>query len=343
MKITFIKFYLTLLLIVYGMSSSLALGNGATFGGSGQVVYPLNSNDIELSSEQIYITMDRLTLNVDCYFHLTNFGSAQEVQIGFPDNRSIFGEDIQSITVRDLNTGEQPGVTRKDAKEYEKVYVWKTTFKSGETKPLNVKYTFGFSEASGDPYLSFGYILRTGAQWKGVIKKADFYIIFDKEIPHPCILAKPHDYLYTKKGLEWHYSNLEPGFDLGISILRSWENEKITSTMYLPYQADKDEDYWWDKTFYVAREFAPGEPHKSNPEYVQWAQRKIEEVAEIRNEIYARHGYVFKDPRWKAFFSKKNWYKPNPNFSNIMFNNIENRNILYLSWFEKKLTNTISN
>ena len=49
-----------------------------------------------------------------------------------------------------------------------------------------------------------------------------------------------------------------------------------------------------------------------------------------RNEIYARHGYIFNDPDLKAYFSKKSWYKPavsSANFSASVFNAYEEANI----------------
>ncbi len=41
-----------------------------------------------------------------------------------------------------------------------------------------------------------------------------------------------------------------------------------------------------------------------------------------RNEIYARHGYVFSKSRYKNYFSKKAWYKPG-GFSRAQLNSIE--------------------
>jgi hypothetical protein len=41
-----------------------------------------------------------------------------------------------------------------------------------------------------------------------------------------------------------------------------------------------------------------------------------------RNEIYARHGYQFKNSKYKNYFSKKTWYKPG-NFSTGKLNSIE--------------------
>lgn len=37
-----------------------------------------------------------------------------------------------------------------------------------------------------------------------------------------------------------------------------------------------------------------------------------DEVALVRNEIYARHGYTFSNPRYTEFFSQKSWYYPDP-------------------------------
>lgn len=48
-----------------------------------------------------------------------------------------------------------------------------------------------------------------------------------------------------------------------------------------------------------------------------------DEIALIRNEIYARHGYVFKSEPFKSYFSKKEWYVPNPDFSTTELSEIE--------------------
>lgn len=37
-----------------------------------------------------------------------------------------------------------------------------------------------------------------------------------------------------------------------------------------------------------------------------------EELAEMRNEIYARHGHVFRSARWREHFQATDWYQPSP-------------------------------
>jgi hypothetical protein len=62
-----------------------------------------------------------------------------------------------------------------------------------------------------------------------------------------------------------------------------------------------------------------------------------EEVALIRNEIFARHGYVFKNPKYKEYFGSKSWYQPNKNFSDKVFNAIEKANIETIKRYEKMM------
>jgi len=311
--------------------------NGATFGGEGQVVYPINSNDIELSYEQIFMKFPEAGgIEADCYFHLKNFGPDQEVQIGFPDNRSDWGEEIRTISVYDLNSGTSPQITKKKGKESsERVFVWKTHFKSGEKKLLNVKYNFGLSYADGFPGCRFGYILETGAYWRGPIKKADIYIDFGDKIVRPVLNISPHNYLYTGSRVEWHLENFEPQFNIQIEFGSS-EGAEILPEMYYPYQAEIEDDYIWDEVFYQADFWIGDMEEKNNPDYVEWVNAELNYCSDIRNKIYARHGYIFQNQKWADYFAKMPWYKPDPNFSLESLNSIEKRNIGYILKLEKQ-------
>jgi hypothetical protein len=70
------------------------------------------------------------------------------------------------------------------------------------------------------------------------------------------------------------------------------------------------------------------------------------ELKILRNEIYARHQYIFKDDRLSDYFLKKyDWYKPNYKSENkIELNNFEKKNISLLLKKENEkiaLKNTI--
>lgn len=58
-----------------------------------------------------------------------------------------------------------------------------------------------------------------------------------------------------------------------------------------------------------------------------------------RNEIYARHGYIFKSKKYKKYFQKQNWYKTNPNFFEQNFNKIESNNLKIIDNYINSIEN----
>ena len=56
----------------------------------------------------------------------------------------------------------------------------------------------------------------------------------------------------------------------------------------------------------------------------------------LRNRIYANHGYNFLTQKWKEVFSRYNWYRPNPNFSEQLFNEYERLNLRRIMAEEKR-------
>ncbi|MEK6266805.1 MAG: YARHG domain-containing protein [Clostridium sp.] len=58
-----------------------------------------------------------------------------------------------------------------------------------------------------------------------------------------------------------------------------------------------------------------------------------ENLTLARNEIYARHGFVFKSEPYKSYFLKKSWYNPNPSFDGNL-DNVETANIKLISRYE---------
>ena len=62
------------------------------------------------------------------------------------------------------------------------------------------------------------------------------------------------------------------------------------------------------------------------------------ELKIARNEIYARHGYVFPDKNLQSYFESKSWYKPNDNYKGDWdsLNNYEQKNIQLIKSIEDK-------
>jgi hypothetical protein len=63
-----------------------------------------------------------------------------------------------------------------------------------------------------------------------------------------------------------------------------------------------------------------------------------EDLRVLRNEIYARHGRVFKDAALQKYFTAQAWYKPNPDFKDEMLNDIESQNLVKIKTAEDSAT-----
>jgi hypothetical protein len=68
----------------------------------------------------------------------------------------------------------------------------------------------------------------------------------------------------------------------------------------------------------------------------------VEDVRKMRDEIYARHGKVFKDPWTQKYFASFDWYKTNPNYSDTQLSAVEKRNIAVITTYEKKAVTAMS-
>lgn len=58
------------------------------------------------------------------------------------------------------------------------------------------------------------------------------------------------------------------------------------------------------------------------------------ELRLARNEIYARHGYIFNSKDLQNYFSSQSWYSPNPNYSDSDLSAIEKANVDFLKLYE---------
>jgi hypothetical protein len=62
-----------------------------------------------------------------------------------------------------------------------------------------------------------------------------------------------------------------------------------------------------------------------------------EELALLRNEIYARHGRQFKTPKYQEYFNSKNWYKINPEYSDALLTETDRANLSLILDIEKSI------
>jgi len=68
----------------------------------------------------------------------------------------------------------------------------------------------------------------------------------------------------------------------------------------------------------------------------------LEDARKLRNEIYARHGRVFKDRWLQKYFASFDWYKPNPNYTDAALTAVERQNAATIAAYEKKATSVMA-
>ena len=62
----------------------------------------------------------------------------------------------------------------------------------------------------------------------------------------------------------------------------------------------------------------------------------------MRQEIYARHGKVFKESWLQKYFASFDWYKADPNFSDALLSEVEKKNIATIAAYEKSAVTAMS-
>ena len=68
----------------------------------------------------------------------------------------------------------------------------------------------------------------------------------------------------------------------------------------------------------------------------------LEDAAQMRQEIYARHGKVFKETWLQKYFSSFDWYKANPDFTEASLTEVEKKNIATIAAYEKRAVTAMS-
>ena len=68
----------------------------------------------------------------------------------------------------------------------------------------------------------------------------------------------------------------------------------------------------------------------------------LEDASQMRQEIYARHGKVFKEAWLQKYFSSFDWYKADPNFAEAALTDVEKKNIATIAAYEKRAVTAMS-
>jgi hypothetical protein len=164
-----------------------------------------------------------------------------------------------------------------------------------------------------------------------------------------------------------HFENrlVTEGMLKGLSLheLRLLRNE-IYARHGRQFRTEWLAQYFWSQPWYEAREDTKepelSETDKKNVETIVAYERKLkdslssapvtnallegmflEDARKLRNEIYARHGKVFKDRWLQGYFKSFDWYRPNPKYSDAALTEVERQNAAAIAAYEKKATSVL--
>jgi hypothetical protein len=219
---------------------------------------------------------------------------------------------------------------------YTTIIYWEYLFSRKQHQKFIIEY-------QANNWKSILYVIDTAASWKGDVKNMIIKIKYPIHIPFHYLNLYPSGCEYRTNEVEWNFKNYDVsmGRQIGaILIDDKWIEEDINSFPkdFFKYRSVENVNYKLDKQYFhyyakISQEENDSIELVKSPEYV------LNEVSLIRNEIYARKGYTFKNSKYQNYFSKKTWYKPDPKFSFSKLNYIEKRNANYLKSIEEAIAN----
>lgn len=300
-----------LLILFPVMLFSLLLRDGScddsVVSGNGINVFPIKSTEIQLVSETINLRYDSKKAfsawQVDVTLNFQNFGPDTIVQIGFPFDQSILGENEEEVVpdpgfVTYVDGTKVPvvykqGIQNPDLKDlhYPHIFTSEIAFKSGEKKSIRHTYTVGGTVDSMGG-MEFRYILKTGALWKGVIERVDVFLSTPTRDVKDLQCISPAPQKVERQGndirLSWTLQNLKPESDI---VFQTYHQNLLKLTP----------DQLFDEVM------------GKNPSGYPFTDPCMSEY--LRNRVLASYGYPFTEPYEHALFYESGQFRENPQFS----------------------------
>ncbi len=341
---------LVLLTCLMIFSASPALADGVSVREvSGQTIIPVQENKIRMANETVWVWA--VSDKVEATFTFENVTDKRvEIIMGFPfkkyddplDPSTFEGGELDLKFIVKVNKSEvrvtkmavDDAYRKKAGEKYDFMYTWPIVFQPKEKEVVECTYNVQWEDDRGLDG-GFTYIAKTGALWHGNLDYADFFIVLDS-VTYRFFKSGDYDFEISPPGyklkaqtLEWHFTNWKPNTDFTVSYSRILHNEDpaVVRTMIDTFQVKKTYDGNWR---YYTIEDIEGYGAPQDELYGRFYAKVL------RNEIYARHGKIFKSENLRTVFTSQSWYKPNPNFTESMLNEYEKANVNFILNYEKK-------
>jgi hypothetical protein len=286
---------------------SFIIADDGYLGSVGGNIFPNNeAKSIQMVNEVVKVSLVRpsnennhllglgnYSIHAHCTFWFYNHGEEEYAVVGFPNfskdrivptdslsNFKCFVNNEPIIADRkeliDKEAFEDGGKVKYDWRGSEDWFSWETTFPSKDTVVIKNEYD-GSLGGYSDGSHQMSYILGTGRTWHGLISRGRITFDFSNFATRKYILGINSKVKYTvyDDSVVFTFNNYKPE-----------EHEELWVTFKKP-------------TLYSLKE----------------SKASVQDIQNYINEIYAHHGYKFKDQKIQAYFNKKTWYKPDSSFS----------------------------
>jgi len=301
-----------------------AAANDGAFYGQGSTVFPVQDDAIALDTEILRIEqggpavgyyVDHWRVDVTYRFRNTT-DKPVTVQMGFPEwceatpdnseEETCTGWTIRDFAVK-IDGKKGPEVKIKKAEpgkgpladmHYGRVHTFPVSFAAGQTR--TVHHTYRHATAITSPWCSeLGYILRTGALWKGAMKSLDISVRTHATFPG--------DMGYGKAWIDgtegWPKATVEAHADGGQTLSWSLRDVEPKHDLALVFCEPKA---------MLARYEAANDVVAMTPDAL--SKLDAARLRVLRNTLYAAYGYTFKSADLNAHFAQQGWYVPRADF-----------------------------
>jgi hypothetical protein len=193
---------------------------------SGMNPSPQEDTQIQMQSEVVTMHVSASTNKVSAQFVMINTGPATTLQVGFPVG---YESALRDFTVSEDGQPMQTTVEEVTHPAFTKKtywYVWRSSFQENQRKTVSIGYTvsvaptisyFGRKEGfrkkgfvGGPNDRSTGYILKTGADWAGVIEEARINVELEGLTNEHLRYVSPEGASIAQHSIQWVLKNFEP-------------------------------------------------------------------------------------------------------------------------------------
>ncbi len=272
--------------------------------------------DISMTDEYVLIQMSSQSYRVNATFRFYNSGASTTVAVGFPAN----GEGAEGAAKRDFDyfktwvngnivpTKDAPdrNYDDSDGRGYSYFKVKRVYFPASAVTISSVEYEAPYGNSSnGESWLWYTY--GTGGSWRGPIGRAIFDVRFqetgkDSPIGIDIRVKDPAHLIHRSLGqIVYEMDDVKPK-----SVAAFGVDFRPLSLCLHDRLPEDQTDYC---TLFV------DDPRISLPQDPQYLSAIYYRLR--RNEIYARHGRIFRDPLLRQFFAGRRWYQPDPKFRGV--------------------------